>query len=106
MWNLCLGPNSPLPGERLEIVILDETGKVVRRLEQVRGLCRDEGYVDFFLGPNCRPAVHDFPLVDIDADGQVAAIVHPNYSQDLGQELYLRLVKAWAEKWGRAEYAL
>jgi hypothetical protein len=44
--------------------------------------------------------------VDIDADGNAAAIVHPNYSQSLGQELYLRLVKAWAEKWGKPEYAL
>lgn len=78
----------------------------MRRLEQIRGLCRDDGYVDFFGGPNCRPAVHDHPLVDIDADGNVDAILHPNYNQGLGQELYLRLVKAWAEKWGKPEYAL
>ena len=49
VWNLSLGPNSPVPGERLQILILDHEGKVVRRFEQIEGRCIDPGYVDFFM---------------------------------------------------------
>ena len=71
MWNYSLGPNSPVPGPRLIVLILDQHGQVVRRLEQIRGNCIDEGYVDFFLSHNCRPAAHEYPLVDIDENGQI-----------------------------------
>lgn len=105
MWNYCLGPNSPIPGERLIVLILDQEGKPVRRLEQVEGRCIDEGHVDFFLGPNCRPAVHERPLVDIAPDGQ-AVVLHPDYRQAQGMETYLQIVKEWANRWGKPEYAL
>ncbi len=49
LWNYSLGPNSPVPGPRLIVMILDQQGRAVRRLEQIRGNCIDEGYVDFFL---------------------------------------------------------
>jgi hypothetical protein len=106
VWNYCLGPNSPIPGERLQIYILDQEGKIIRRFEQIEGHCVDPGYVDFFLSHNCRPAVHERPIVDIDENGNIAAVLHPHYTQALGMELYLRLLGEWAQKWGRPEYAI
>ncbi len=106
MWNLSLGPNSPIPGQRLEVVILDQTGKIVRRLEQIRGACTDPGYVDFFLSHHCRPAQHLYPIVDIDENGKVANILCEHYEQSMGMDLYLQLLTEWATRWGKPEYAL
>ena len=106
VWNLSLGPNSPVPGERLQILIIDHEGKVVRRFEQIEGRCLDPGYVDFFKSHRCRPAVHERPIVDSDENGQIAAVLHPNYTQQLGMEIYLRLLTDWAQRWGRPEYCL
>ena len=106
VWNYCLGPDSPIPGERLQIHILDQEGTIIRRFEQIEGRCIDPGYVDFFLSHNCRPALHERPIVDIDKNGKIAAVLHPNYAQALGMELYLRLLGEWAQRWGRPEYAL
>lgn len=106
MWNISLGPNSPVPGERLMVVILDQDGKIVRRFEQVRGRCTDEGYVDFCLSHNCRPAVHEYPIVDIDENGKVAHMVCQHYSQEMGMDLYLTLLTEWVNRWGKPEYAL
>ena len=106
VWNLCLGPNSPIPGERLQILIVDSTGKIVRRFEQIEGRCIDPGYVDYFESHRCRPALHERPIVDIDKDGKIAAVLHPNYTQAVGMETYLQLLTEWANSWGRPEYAL
>ena len=106
MWNYCLGPNSPIPGPRLIIMIIDQQGRVVRRLEQIRGDCIDEGYVDFFLSHNCRPAVHEYPLVDIDAQGNIAEVLHPNFTPGMSMDVYLDILNEWVGEWGRPEYAL
>lgn len=106
MWNYCLGPNSPVPGQRLIVLILDQEGRVVRRLEQIRGSCIDEGYVDFFLSHNCRPAVHEYPLGDIDENGQIVEVLHPNFTPGLSMDLYLALLEKWVALWGKPEYAL
>ena len=106
VWQMCLGPNSPIPGPRLQLVILDTEGKVVRRMEQIEGACIDEGYVDFFLSHNCRPAVHEHPMVDIDAAGNIAEVLHPDYRQELGMDIYLKILENWALKYGKPEYAL
>jgi hypothetical protein len=53
VWNLSLGPNSPVPGERLQVCIVDQTGGIVRRFEQIEGRCLDPGYVDFFRRQRC-----------------------------------------------------
>jgi hypothetical protein len=106
MWNYCLGPNSPIPGPRLIIMIIDQQGRCLRRLEQIRGDCIDEGYVDFFLSHNCRPAIYEYPLVDIDAQGNIAEILHPNFTPGMSMNLYLEILKVWVGKWGRSEYAL
>ena len=106
MWNLCLGPDSPLPGQRLEVAIIDEEGRIVRRFEQIRGECTDPGYVDFFLSHNCRPAAHEYPLVDIDENGQVSAVLHPNFTPGMSMDIYLAVLEQWVFKWGKPEYAL
>ena len=106
MWNYSLGPNSPVPGPRLIIMIIDQQGQIVRRLEQIRGNCIDEGYVDFFLSHNCRPAAHEYPLVDIDANGQIAELLHPNFTPGMSMDIYLAILEKWANRWGKPEYAL
>ena len=104
MWNYCLGPNSPLPGERLIVLLLDDKGHVFRRFEQIRGVCTDPGYVDFFNSPNCRPAAHEYPLVDFSADGKEFNVVCPHYCQSMGMDLYLKLIREWVLKYGKAEW--
>ena len=106
MWNLSLGPNSPIPGQRLEVAILDLNGTIVRRFEQIRGACTDPGYADFFMSHNCRPASHEYPIVDIDEKGKVAEVIIGNYSQSMGMDLYLQLLEKWVTKHGKPEWAI
>lgn len=106
VWSLSLGPNSAIPGQRLELAIIDDKGAIVRRFEQIRGGCTDPGYVDFFLGQNCRPAAHLYPLVDIDAEGKIADILIEHYTESMGRDLYLRLLSEWANRYGHPSYAL
>ncbi len=106
MWNFCLGPNSPIPGPRLIVMIIDQEGAIVRRLEQIRGDCIDEGYVDFFLSHNCRPARYEYPLADIDAHRNIAQVLHPNFTPGMSMAIYLEILKSWVGQWGRPEYAL
>lgn len=105
VWNLSLGPNSPVPGTRLEVAIVDDTGAIVRRFEQIAGAVIDDGYVDFFGSAKCRPSIQHFPIVDIDANG-VQTVLCSHYEQSMGQELYLKLLTAWATAHGKPEYAL
>lgn len=94
-----LGPRSPIPGERLQIVIYDETDTVVRRFEQVKGRCIDEGYVDFF-GFNNRPARYEsMPLVDIDAEGNQTVLVEDFRAGDNPQIYYTALAN-WVGQYG------
>ena len=105
LWVLSLGPNGNPRGERLQLALLDEVGKVVRRFEQIEGRCLDRGYVDFFLGPNCRPAVHEMPLVDIAADGTQTILVR-HYEQSMGMQPYLDALGAWCTKHGDSDWDL
>ena len=106
LWTRSLGPHSSVPGERLTLLILNEEGNIVRRLEQIRGNCIDEGYVDFFLSHNCRPAAHEYPLVDIDEKGDIAAVLHPDFRPGMSMDAYLEILTSWVSKWGKPEYAL
>ena len=106
MWNFCLGPDSPIPGDRLRVGILDKDGNVVRRFEQIRGACIDPGYVDFFMSHNCRPATHEMRIVDIDGDGNIVKVLCPHYTQAMGMDPYLRLLEAWVTEHGNREWAL
>jgi len=101
VFALRLGPNSPLPGERLQLVIYDHEDRIVRRPEQKRGACIDEGYITFFEGdPRQRPAVFRWPLVDIDPATGVETILHPDYHQSLGMQPYFDVLAAWVAKFG------
>ena len=106
MWNYSLGPSSPIPGQRLQVLILDQAGEIIRRFEQIEGRCIDEGYVDFFESHRCRPALHEMPIVDIDAEGCIAAVLCRHYTQSMGMEIYLKLLGDWGNQWGKPEYAL
>lgn len=46
-------------------------------LTEEKGECIDPGYVDFFLGTNCRPAKHQRYLVEKLPDG-TTAVLHDN----------------------------
>lgn len=105
MWNLSLGPNSPIPGNRLEVCILDQNKNIVRRFEQIKGTCTDQGYADFF-GYDNRPSENQYPLVDINQDGKLVAVICPHYSQEMGMALYLRLIHEWVTQHGKPEYAI
>jgi hypothetical protein len=105
VWTFSLGPNSPIPGERLMLGIIDGEGNIVRRFEQIRGAWIDPGYVDFFNSYRCRPSVHEMPLVDIDADGKVNVLL-PHHSQEMGMGIYLSVLEAWATRHGKPEWAL
>lgn len=106
MWNFCLGPASPIPGDRLRVGILDQDGNAVMRFEQIRGACIDPGYVDFLESHRCRPATHEMPIVDIDGFGQIQKVLCPHYTQAMGMDLYLKLLDAWVTEHGRKEWAI
>ena len=36
VWVFSLGPNSPVPGDRLQLAIINQRGDVERRMEQVQ----------------------------------------------------------------------
>lgn len=94
-----LGPSSPIPGERLQIVIYDQDDNIVRRFEQVRGQCIDEGYVDFF-GHNNRPARYaNMPLVDIDPEGNQTVLVE-DFRAGNDSQLYYTALAAWVKQYG------
>ncbi|HEX9370264.1 MAG TPA: hypothetical protein VF897_04630 [Roseiflexaceae bacterium] len=100
VYALCLGPNSSLPGERLRLVIYDHDDQVVRRLEQKRGRCIDEGWVSFFANdPRSRPARFLWPIVDIDAAG-VETVLIADYRPDMGMEPYYRVLAEWVASYG------
>jgi hypothetical protein len=100
VYALCMGPNSPMPGERLQIVIYNQADEVVRRFEQIRGACLVEGYATFFANdPRAQQAVFLWPLVDIDAAGVVTEL-HPDYGKTQGPEPYRTILAAWVAEWG------
>jgi hypothetical protein len=48
--------------------------EVLATLTEVRGECIDEGYVEFFLGPNCRPALYKSYVVETLPNGTVRVL--------------------------------
>lgn len=95
---ICLGPNSTVPGERLRLVIYDEQDKVVRRLEQIKGECVDEGYADFFDSHLCGLATFLTPLVDIAPDGS-STILHPDFKPH-HMHIWRDILKSWVDQHG------
>jgi hypothetical protein len=105
LWVFGLGPNGNPRSERLQLGLINEEGVVVRRFEQIEGRCLDQGYVDFFLGPNCRPAVYEMPLVDIGPTGAVTVLV-THYAQSMGQGIYLETLGKWCTDHGSLKWDL
>ena len=63
----------------LLIKLYDADDNVIATLTEEKGECIDPGYVDFFLGPNCRPALYQRYLVEHLADG-TTGVLHDNPS--------------------------
>ena len=84
VYILCSGPDptGPIPGERLIIVIYDKGDNIVRKLEQVKGSCIDEGYLDFFNSFRCRPSVHEYHIIDTDKDGNMKILATHTISSE------------------------
>lgn len=57
---LSLGPHSPIPGERLQVVIYDESDRIVRRLEEERGEPVHSGYGDAFSHARFQHATYKY----------------------------------------------
>ena len=92
------GPTGPVPGERLQAVIYDHEDRIVRRFEQIRGRCIDDGHVDFFGSHACRPALYEMPVIDIAPDGtQTILIAHVPAS---ASQLITPAFTAWVAKFG------
>lgn len=66
------GGNTPLL-----MKLYDEQDNVLATLTEEKGECIDPGYVDFFLGQNCRPAKHKRYLVEKLPDG-TTNVLHDN----------------------------
>ncbi len=75
--------------------------QVLAMLTEEKGECIDPGYVDFFLGPNCRPAKYQRYLVERLADG-TTGVLHDNPAS-LARDLPAWI--AFLDKWvGRHEF--
>lgn len=105
VYFLCTGPDpsGPKPGPRLQVVIYDEADQIVRRFEQVRGACIDEGHVSFFESPQDRPARFLMPLVDIAPDGTQTVLVE-DFQPESPRSVMENVFRAWVEKHGRNEH--
>lgn len=97
LHNINLGGGS-IP---LLIKLYGPSDEVLAVLTEEKGECIDPGYVDFFLGPNCRPAKHRRYLVEKLPDGSTG-ILHDN------PEALARDFDAWVaflDQWvGRHEH--
>lgn len=61
----------------LLLKLYDANDDVLATLTEEKGECIDPGYVDFFLGPNCRPAKYQRYLVEKLPDG-TTGVLHDN----------------------------
>ena len=66
------GGNTPLL-----LKLYGPDNQVLATLTEEKGECIDPGYVDFFLGPNCRPAKYQRYLVEKLPDG-TTGVLHDN----------------------------
>lgn len=96
VWILCLGPyGTELAGDRFNVVVLDRTGRVRRRLATVPRY-------------KVAPAKEGDPdvLVDYDENGEMDEIVHSDFDELCSnRQKYLSIIGQWCHKHGRREYA-
>jgi len=57
--------------------LYNQADEVIATLTEEKGECIDPGYVDFFLGPNCRPAQYRKYLVEKLPNGSTG-VLHDN----------------------------
>lgn len=82
----------------LLLILYDANDNVISTLTEEKGACIDPGYVVFFLGPNCRPAVYQRYLVEKLPSGQTC-ILHDNpqgIARDLDQ--WVKFLDAWISR--------
>lgn len=96
---LCTGPQGPLPGERVQVVIYDRNDVVVRRFEQRRGECLDAGWVDGFNLSLCRPAVYRLPVVDIAPSGFETTLLS-DFQAGTPMGVFNKMFETWVREYG------
>ncbi len=99
VYFLSTGPTGPLPGERVVAVIYSKDGAILRRFEQRAGEVLQEGYVDFFNSPRCRPTVRRLPVVDVAPDGAETVLLE-DFRPSMGMETFSRTFGEWALRHG------
>jgi hypothetical protein len=71
---------------------------VLATLTEEKGECIDPGYVDFFLGPNCRPAKYQKYLVEKLPDGTMG-ILHDNPAALAGDfDAWVKFLDTWVAR--------
>jgi len=101
VWFHSTGPNGPVPGDRLRVVIYDQNDQIVRRFEQIQGTCIDDGYTDFFGSSRCRPAKYLMPLVDIAPDG-TQTVLFWHVAPETSPHVISVTLQEWVERHGIA----
>lgn len=101
VYILCSGPDpdGPMPGQRLTLVIYDKANNIVRKLEQVKGDCIDEGYVDFFNSFSCRSSLDEYHMVDTDRNGKLQILATHTSPSDAHSWLQ-KNVPLWVQEHG------
>jgi hypothetical protein len=101
VYTLCSGPDpsGPVPGERVIIVIYNKENKIVRTLEQVKGNCIDPGWIDFFNTQACRPSVHEYHIIDTDANGKQTLMASHTSPSDANRWLTINC-PLWVQQHG------
>jgi hypothetical protein len=103
-----LFPNSGLYVEHLGssdkpilLRIYGEDDKVLATLTQEKGKCIDPGHVDFFMGPNCRPAVHEQVIVEILPDGRKISLHRDPEFLAGHRDAWISFLREWLTVHGR-----
>lgn len=71
---------------------------VLATLTEEKGECIDPGYVDFFLGPNCRPAKHQRYLVEKLSDGTVGVLHDQPQALARDFEAWVAFLDKWTNR--------
>lgn len=85
-------------GTPLLLKLYDQQDNILATLTEEKGECIDSGYVDFFLGSNCRPEKHKKYLVEHLPDGR-REVLHDNpetIAKDL--DVWVEFLDKWIAK--------
>jgi hypothetical protein len=93
MHNVCLGGSDPLL-----IKLYGPDDSVLAMLTEERGECIDPGYVDFFLGPNCRPAKFKRYLVEKLPDGTTGVLHDDPETLARDRVKWIAFLESWVNR--------